>query len=702
MESQERSIEVTIDGMHCSHCALGIERHLKSKGLDNVTVSFGSASATFTPKEGFDLSWLGTEIQKLGYKIRGKNSAYNTGFLATVESKFIFSLIWTLPLFLHTFIDIPLVHNPYVQLALCTPVFILGLAHFGRSALFSLKRKFANMDVLIVLGITAAFIYSLVGTFLSLGDNFLFYETTATITTIVLLGNLLEARSVRRTTSAIEDLAAIQAKKAKRLIRRDGREEIQEIDLDQINIGDELLVNTGDKVPTDGVIIWGEVSIDQSMITGESVPVDKGAGAQVIGGTVVQKGSVKLRATAVGENTFLAGMIRLVKGALKEKPQIQRVGDEVSAVFVPVVVLIALATFFLANFAFDVSFGNALLRAIAVLVIACPCAMGLATPTAVSVGIGQAAKHGILIKGGDTLERFSKIKKIIFDKTGTLTTGEFQIKNLEAFDRPLEFVKSIMAALERHSSHPIAISLLKAFGPCPAIELHDVQEERGVGIRGKDSNGDLFEICSFPRVRELVPGVAHDIYLLENGKIVASLDIYDFLKPNTKIVIDALRSMQIEPILLSGDSQSKCASVGKQLGITEIYAEKLPHEKLEIIRKFEEKSPTAFVGDGVNDAPALSRAAVGVSLSDATEVAIHSAHVVLLKGEFSRLIQALRISKRTLSIIKQNLFWAFLYNVLAIPFAAIGYLSPTIACFAMAGSDVVVVLNSLRLRSSSR
>ena len=694
-------VSLNVNGMTCAHCAQGIENHLKKLGAKDARVDFSTSMAFVTPNDKLTIASIISEITKLGYEIDSKQGdieSSNSNTLS-IEKKFFISFFFTLPLLLHMFLPFKILHDQYFQLALTIPVFLIGFFHFGRSALGSLKIGAPNMDVLIIIGTSSAFIYSLTGTLLSLGHNYLFYESSASIITIVLLGNLLERRAVKKTTSAIEDLGKIQAYSAKKISIVNGVEQIEEVSLKKIALGDTILVNSGDKIPTDGEVIWGSGSINESMLTGESLPVEKTQGSQVVGGSILLNGSIKFKAQAVGENTVLANIIRLVRDAQRQKPRIQRLGDLVSNIFVPVVLFIALATFLISFFAFGISFQNALLNSIAVLVVACPCAMGLATPTAVMVGVGRAVKQGILIKGGETLERLATIHKIAFDKTGTLTTGEFKIKEIRTFDVDEDKVRSIIFSIEKHSSHPIAKSLTNELRNSPIIEMNNVWEEKGLGMHAVGPANEKYTLGSYQTARNATSEDQHSLYLLENNKLIAWLDIEDQIVPGAKGLIANLKSLEIVPIIISGDTQSKVNDVASKLEIEETYAQQTPKDKLSVIEDLQRNQSIAFVGDGINDAPALTKATIGISLSNATDVAIQSAQVVLVGGKLQNLEQAIKTSRLTFRVIKQNLFWAFIYNIIAIPFAACGYLTPTVAAFAMAFSDLCVIVNSLRLRT---
>lgn len=554
------------------------------------------------------------------------------------------------------------------------------------------------MDVLIILGAAAAFGYSLFGTLTQAGPDFLFYETAASIISLVLLGNVIEHRAVAKTTSAVKSLMQLQEGKALKIIETADGEVIERVKVADIQTADLLQVNQGDKIPVDGTVIWGEGSANESMLTGESDAVFKQKGDAVIGGTLLQSGNIRFQATAVGRQTVLAQIIDLVKRAQAEKPEIQKLADRISAVFVPVVIGISLLTFLLSYFAFGLSMQAAIIHAVAVLVISCPCAMGLATPTAVVVGIGRASKKGILIKGGKTLEAFSQLKYIVFDKTGTLTTGDFQLENLNCDPPDRKAIEAVILGLEARSSHPIAQSLQKAFPSGKEISWKEVREVEGYGMEGWDEDGNHFRLGSYRWAKEITDDESHHLYLLKNNSLWASIDLRDEIREGAQEALAALKGRGLIPVMLSGDRRAKCELIATQLGITNIYAEQLPAQKLEVIAQLNREGGAAMVGDGINDAPALAQARVGISLSQATQAAIQSADIVLLNGRLSALKDLLAIGKHTVLTIRQNLFWAFAYNIVAIPMAAFGFLSPILGAAAMAFSDVVVIGNSLRLR----
>ena len=689
----DQLVELNVTGMHCNNCAISVHRLLEKKGLQNILVDFAGEEVKFSTTDETVIPQIIKDIEGLGFHVVDDVATHREKFYQKIENKFIFCAILTAPLLLHMVLPWHLLHHPYIQLALCLPVFIVGCLHFGKSAISSIRGGVPNMDVLIFIGSSAAFIYSLAGTIQNLGEQYQFYETCATIITLVLLGNLFEKRSVTQTTSAVKDLVKYQQVDARRIIN--GQVEI--INAGEVKSGDILLVNTGDKIPVDGDILEGNASVDESMLTGESVPVEKQKYDSVIGGTILQSGNIRIIATKVGSNSVLAQIIDLMKKAQAAKPPIQKLGDKVAGIFVPTVILISLITFVLTYFAFGGTLQNSLMHAIAVLVISCPCAMGLATPTAVMVGLGRAAKNGVLIKGGDTIEAVANTKYIVFDKTGTLTTGTFALRDIRAQgSASIETIRGIVTAIEERSNHPIARSLVQQLKGQPQQKtiLKAVSEEKGLGMRAEDVEGNHY----FLGAAKTGTDIAYNLALYKNQQLIAEIAIQDDVKPGAANLIASLKKMGVVTVLLSGDKQSRCDTVAQTLGITAIHAEKLPDEKLSIIDVYKQKGKTIMIGDGVNDAPALTKADIGVSMNDASHIAIQSARVILLNTDLNSLIFFLQISKHTLVTIKQNLFWAFAYNIVAIPLAALGFMSPMLGAFTMAFSDVVVIGNSLRLK----
>ncbi|PUZ22101.1 Cu+-exporting ATPase [Chitinophaga costaii] len=687
------TIHCKVIGMHCTNCALSVSKYLENKGMADVNVSFATDEVSFQPPTGADVGEVLKGIHGLGYTVQMPDEeARAIPFWQTLSFKAIFCAIFTLPLLLHMWLPWPALQQPLVQLALSTPVYVMGLWYFGRSGVRSLRNGVANMDVLVALGATAAYGYSLYGTIFQLGHDYLFYETAASIILLVFVGNLLEERTVKQTTTAITSLVQLQKTSARLLTTgEDGREEIQEVD-------NQVLINTGDKVPMDGTIYWGQATINEAMINGESEPVQRKEKDKVIGGTILESGTVKVFITATGKNTVLSYIIELVRQAQHNKPPMQKLADRISAIFVPLVLGIALFTFLAWLFIGHTPLQTAMMRAIAVLVIACPCAMGLATPAAVMVGLGRAARHGILIKGAHTLEAFKDIRQVVFDKTGTLTTGKLQIGEYYFEDMDDHTFRATVYSLEKFSSHPIARSVVNAWKGAGDVGLLQVREVKGLGMRAKDKAGNVWQLGAYALANLVTNDDTHSIYLLKNGQLAGWVNLADELRPNAAQVVKTLQDKGIRTILLSGDTAYKCNAIAQQLGITEVYAAQMPAQKLQRMDEILQRGPTAMIGDGINDAPALAKATIGISLSDATQVAMQSANVVLLKNDLAGLPLALGLGKHTYLTIKQNLFWAFAYNVIAIPIAALGFLNPILAAGVMAISDVVLAINSIRLR----
>lgn len=698
-----KPVAYKVEGMSCTNCALGIQRALEKEGFHNVHADFTNGEVRLEVADESRLPMAVKRIESLGYEVKQEvdDGDKPRSGLAPIEKKFWFTAIFTIPLILHMFLPFAILHDDIFQLIMTIPVFTVGFFHFGRSAWNSLRSGVTNMDVLIFLGSTAAFVYSLIGTIYNLGHDYLFYETSASIISIVLLGNMLEHRSVKKTTSAIDDLVRLQKNTARKLITEmyEGQETIEEVDASLLEEGDRVLVNTGDKIPVDGEIYWGTGSVDESLISGESVPVDKQKGNKVVGGTLLLSGTLRVKATATGKDTVLSQIIEMVRDAQKDKPQLQNLADKISMIFVPTVVILALGTLAFWALGTELPFRDSLMRGIAVLVIACPCALGLAIPTAVVVGLGRSAKSGILIKGGTAVDKLTAVDTVVFDKTGTLTTGSFRVTRLECFGKSEDSIRSVLYSMEKHSSHPIAKAITEAYRKSGTVRFESVEEEKGLGVTAVDKEGNRFVAGSYNVASHLTTEDTHQVYLLMNDQLIAWLDLEDEIKEGAVDVIQTLQRRGLKTVLLSGDRQFRCDAIAKTLGIEKVYAEQLPNQKLDVIEQLSREGYVAMVGDGINDAPALAKAHVGISMSDATQVAVKSAEVVLLKGDLSLLEKAFGTTRTTRRTIKENLFWAFFYNVSAIPLAMVGLLTPIVAAFAMAVSDVIVVLNSLRLKT---
>jgi len=537
--------------------------------------------------------------------------------------------------------------------------------------------------------------------------RYLFFETAATIITFVLLGNIIEKRSLRRTVSILEDLNRLRPERA-RIVRHteNGGETIADIAVEDIRIDDILALNAGDRIPADGRIVDGAVSVDESTLTGESVPVEKNVNETVMAGTVIVDGTALLRAEKTASQTVLSGVIDLVRSAQASKPRLQRLGDKVSSIFVPSVIAVAAISFGINYIFSDAGVAGSLMRAIAVLVVSCPCAMGLATPTAVSVGIGRAARNNILVRSGEAMETLSGTATVVFDKTGTLTTGRFRVKRIACYGVAEAEIRRIVAGLERHSSHPIARSLVAALDTQPddrpPVSFKDIREEKGFGMRATGPGNRSYVIGSRALAGAAAADHDHAVYVIIDGVLAAGIDLEDEPRAGASDVVRQLREAGLETVLLSGDSEAKSRSLAAAVGIEQVYSQQLPRQKTEVITRLRQKGPVAMVGDGINDAPSLALADTGISFGEASGIARNAAQVILLNNRsLTPLITALKTSRATVVTIRQNLFWAFFYNVLMIPLAAAGFLNPMIASLSMAFSDVVVIGNSVRLRYRS-
>ena len=706
--------ELRVDGMDCNNCAQSIQRYLERKGFEDVLVNFQTREVRYRPNdEVLDESGVKAGINKLGFTVveeqptaGGDETLHDHATKA--RRRLLFCAALTAPLLIAHLLmtvglEVGLMHNKWLQLALAGPVYVVGgLLYFGQSALAGLRQRMLNMDVLIFLGSTAAFVYSMVG-FVWNDPNYYFFETAATIVTLVLVGNWLEARAVEKTTTAIGALADLQERTAN-VVTPSGNQ--VSLLVEEVTIGSTVRVNTGDKVPLDGELLTGHVSVNEALLTGESLPVERGVGEQVLGGSLVVSGQATYRTTAGYRDGTLAKIIELVKTAQADKPELQRLADRVSAVFVPVVIVISLLSFVLGWATGYATATQALLNAIAVLLISCPCAMGLATPTAVMVGVGRLAKLGVLIRGGSTVERFAGVERVVFDKTGTLTTGELEVTDFTVAEGEDHLtLLSLINAMEQASSHPIAKSIRQyttatlptdfapdlRLGPPPQTTWpQSIKEVAGRGLMATLDGYDYRLGASNTR---------GDIALSRNDREIAWLTLSDAARPSAKATIADLHAAGIETVLLTGDSERKAGQIAKELGIDRVYAEQLPAQKLALISQLSSEKPTAMVGDGINDAAALSRADVGISLGSASAAALDAAQVVLMREDLGLLTQGRHVASLTLRTIKESLFWAFSYNIVAIPLAALGFLNPMWAALFMAFSDVVVIGNAIRLKS---
>ncbi len=701
-----QTVQWKVEGMDCTNCALTIRRYLEKEGMKNVNVNFGTGDVAFDMNETGKDEELAIGLKGLGYPVKADDHSHghhhdegHTEFLSSHFQRFLFCLPFTAVLMLDM---IPGVHihwlmNPWVQLGLTIPVFITGMSFFGKSAWKSLRNGIPNMNVLIAIGALASFTYSLYGTLTDQAAHFMFYETTATIITLVFLGNYLEEASIRSTQKALNQLVKSQKVMANMIaFDDDHHEHIFPVENTALKVGDLVLIKSGEQVPMDCKILWGDAHVNEAIITGESSPVHKFAKDKLVGGSILNDGTVKAQVTAVGKDTILSGIINLVKQAQGEKPPVQQLADKISAIFVPVVIGIAIITLVI-NWIILNDFAHSLMRSIAVLVIACPCAMGLATPAAIAVGLGRGARNGILFRNARSLELFKDIKQAVFDKTGTLTTGRFEVSGFRFEVGEESEFKKIVYSLEKYSNHPIAKSITENWKGNGEINWSTIEEVKGLGMLAKDNEGNDWRAGSFKTAAAFTKDDTHNVYITKNNILIGWIDVKDEVRPEAKAVIDYLHTKGIQTILLSGDHFAKTKALGDLLGIDKVIAEQTPEQKLTTITQLTAVSPTVMIGDGINDAPALAKATVGISMSDASQIAMQTAQVVLMNNGLKNLPTALGLGKHTYITIKQNLFWAFAYNIVAIPVAALGFLTPNLSALAMGLSDVVLAINSVRL-----
>ena len=700
-------IKLPIEGMTCASCVARVEKALKAvPGVAAAEVNLATETATVSLAEGAPPQSLVAAVEKAGYTARLAPAPRATKDRSWWPVAAAAAL--TLPLVLSMVVDRAL--PGWLQLALATPVqFWLG-ARFYRAGWKALLARSGNMDLLVALGTSAAYglsLYMLVKHWEH--EPHLYFEASAAIITLVLLGKWLESRAKRQTTEAIRALQALRPETAR--VRRDGREE--EVPVATLAAGDVVVVRPGERIPADGEVLEGRTHADESMLTGESLPVAKEPGSTVTGGAVNGEGLLALRVTAVGAQSTLARIIELVESAQAKKAPIQRLVDRVSAVFVPVVLVIALATLLgwgLATGAWE----QAILNAVAVLVIACPCALGLATPTAIMAGTGVAARHGILIKDAEALEIAHGVQAVAFDKTGTLTAGKPALAALEPYQIERAALLELAAALQAASEHPLAKAVVAAAGGKLAGQAREVKAVPGRGVEGYVADHHV-AIGSSRWMREL--GVDIDVFadkaaafarqgysvswvadLTDRPALLGVLAFGDSPRPEALEAIAQLNARGIHTVMLTGDNRAAAETVARRLGIEDVRAEVLPADKAQALSALGERFRTAMVGDGVNDAPALAAAHLGIAMGSGTDVAMHAAGVTLMRSDPRLVAGAIDISRRTYAKIRQNLFWAFVYNVVGIPLAAFGVLTPVIAGAAMALSSVSVVANALLLK----
>lgn len=715
-----------IEGMTCAACSTRVDKALnKIEGIVKANVNLSTNKALLEFPSGLITDEeLIKIVEKAGYKAEveferdlDREKELREKEIKSLKTSFIISAILSIPLFSAMFFHMAgvenglsnILNNGWFQLLLATPVqFIIGY-RFYKGAYNALRGGGANMDVLISMGTSAAYFFSVYN--LLIGVNEFYFESSAVIITLILLGKLFEAIAKGKTSEAIKKLMGLQPKTAK--VIRDNVE--IDLPLEKLEIGDIVVVRPGERVPVDGIIVEGNSSLDESMITGESIPIDKTVGDNVIGATINKFGAFKFEATKIGKDTVLSQIIKLVEDAQGSKAPVQRLADKISGVFVPIVVIIALIAFL--GFTFIAKDFNAgLINAVAVLVIACPCALGLATPTAIMVGTGKAAEKGILIKSGEHLERTHKMDTIIFDKTGTITKGEPEVTDiLDLRDVDKSELLRIAASVERASEHPLGQSIVKrgieekltlidpeSFSSVPGKGLEARFEGKNILIGNRrlmKDNNIIIEDSEENQMLKLEEEGKTAMLIALDGSLSGIIAVADQIKETSLNAIRELQSMGLEVYMITGDNERTAKSIARDIGITNVLADVLPENKAAKVEELKSQGKhVGMVGDGINDAPALAAADVGFAIGTGTDVAMEAADITLMRGDLNGVVTAIRLSHKTMKTIKQNLFWAFFYNTIGIPFAALGFLNPMVAGAAMAFSSVSVVTNSLRLK----
>ncbi len=737
-----KNFDLPVEGMTCASCVTRVEKIIgKFDGVKNVSVNLATERVSFeTENDNVKLNEIAAAVHEYGYKLKTDHAEQkledtkhdhlheeNEESYNILKKEFFIALILTLPIFLismlmdyHFFHGIwPLNHDETrkLLLILTTPVIFISGKRFFIIFWNNLKHFSAEMNSLVAIGTGAAYGYSVLVTLFPEivikdgSEPHVYFETSVVIITLILMGKLLEHRAKRKTNSAIKKLIELQPKTA--LIIDNNVERV--ISISELKTGDIVIIKPGEKIPADGIIINGNSTVDESMITGESIPVEKIVNDKIIGGTINKNGSFNFRVTETGDNSVLGQIIKFVERAQASKPPIQKLVDKIASVFVPIVILVAIITFIgWMIFSPDHSFATALINFVAVLIIACPCALGLATPTAIIVGTGLGASNGVLIRNGESIELAHKISSIIFDKTGTITEGKPAVSEIHTFGIDEDELLKIAASLESKSEHPLASAIVdKAKSQnLEIVNPETFQNYSGSGIIGMVSSKTVIigklnfmkefsvDISDVENLYEEISSKGKTVITVAiENKISGLIAIEDKVRKTSAEAISKLDKLGIKTVMLTGDNYKTAESIAHEVGIKDFKAEVFPEDKAKIVKEFQDKGMiVGMVGDGINDAPALAQADVGIAVGTGTDVAIESAQITLVKGDLNGVVKAINLSNNTLKTIKQNLFWAFIYNTVLIPLAAFGLLNPMIAAFAMSLSSVSVITNSLRLK----
>ncbi len=703
--------EFKIKGMHCASCVTVIEKSLKkNKGVIEAIANLANENTVVVYEPNLiDEKKIINTIERMGYKVIKDNAQKDE--IKEIKSKLIISLIFTIPVFILSMLIKPdaFPYQPYIIFILATFVqFFIGF-EFYKNTFYSLRDFSANMDTLVALGTSSAYFYSIYLLFWQ-HSHHLYFETSSVLITVVILGRYLEKKSMKKTNDAIKKLITFLPKKA--IILKDNQE--IEISFEDIKLGDIVVVKPGEKIPVDGIITEGNSFVDESVIKGESIPVEKKQGDRVISGSINQNGYFKFKAEKVGKDTVLQRIIKLINEVQSIKPPIQKLVDTVSAYFVPSVILIALLTFIIRFYFLQNTLSTSLMSAVSILVIACPCALGLATPVAIMAGTGIAARNGILFKNPEVLEILSKIKNIIFDKTGTITYGKPEVIDIISLSSEfsLKEIIKISASLESGSEHPLAKAIINK-NKEDIYNIDSFKSYPGYGVEGM-VNGKKYFLGNIKFIKDKninfleskLTGYYYKglttILLTDENRVIGIITLGDKIRDDSKDAIDLLKKEKINIYLATGDNKEAAEIIAKETGIKNIYADILPDEKVNIVNELKKGGLTAFAGDGINDAPAIAAADVGFVMASGTDIAIEIGDIILMKNSLMDIYKTIKLSKKILIKIKQNLFWAFFYNIIGMPVAALGLLNPMVAGTAMALSSVSVVLNALLLNKESK